>query len=132
MDRTEESLERLIGQTFARTPDEALVYLHTYDYAIPSGVSVFRRDAAWLKPALVDARVPASLHRDCIRFLIDRFADRLERLARRHAGRVSLVDSRGTLAPGGWANELHPKPSGFRKIAEECWAPLLRRDGLAL
>ena len=108
------------------------MYLHTYDYAIPSGKGVFGGNSAWLKPALVDAQVPQSLHQACINFLIDRFTARLKRLVRRHAGRVKLVDSRNTLVKDDWANELHPRPAGFRKIARECWQPSLMRDGLAL
>jgi len=36
----------------------------------------------------------------------------------------------GTLAGADWANEIHPTPNGFKKIAEHCWAPLLRSHGL--
>ena len=42
-----------------------------------------------------------------------------------------IVDSRGTLAEKDWANELHPKGKGFKKIAKERWKPVLKGAGLA-
>jgi hypothetical protein len=36
-----------------------------------------------------------------------------------------LVDTRGTLATADWANELHPFPGGFKKIAS-CFLGALR------
>jgi hypothetical protein len=30
-----------------------------------------------------------------------------------------------------WANELHPKPEGFKRIVQERWQPVLKRAGLA-
>ena len=46
-------------------------------------------------------------------------------------GHLILVDSRGTLNPGEWANELHPTAAGFAKIAGNCWRPVLRDLKLA-
>jgi hypothetical protein len=39
------------------------------------------------------------------------------------------VDQRGTLDRDEWANELHPTPGGFRKVAK-CWIPELEAAGL--
>ena len=39
--------------------------------------------------------------------------------------RPALVERRGTLKKSDWANELHPKPVGFRKIAQRRWNPAL-------
>jgi len=30
----------------------------------------------------------------------------------------SVVDTQGVLSPADWANELHPYPNGFMKIAD--------------
>lgn len=119
----------LIERSLAVMPAGSRVFLHTYDYAIPSGKAVFSR-APWLKPALDDARVPPALQASCVRHLIDQAYDLMHRLETEGAGRVTLVDSRATLAPTDWANELHPRPSGFRKIAEQAWRPAFTRAGL--
>jgi hypothetical protein len=41
----------------------------------------------------------------------------LATLANNSANNFTLVDTQGVLAPGDWANELHPYPAGFRKLA---------------
>jgi hypothetical protein len=41
-----------------------------------------------------------------------------------------VVDTRGTLGPDDWANELHPTMAGFEKIAKH-WEPTLKTVGLA-
>lgn len=41
----------------------------------------------------------------------------LERLASVPADKFILVDAQGTLVAEEWANELHPHPGGFKKLA---------------
>ncbi len=125
MRKTSDSYRALIGLLFASTPARSRIVLHNYDYAWPSGKGVFGNRGAWLKPALDDARVPAELQHDCMKFLIDRVTAELQGLEEIDPARVFLVDSRNTLAEADWANELHPKPAGFRKIATERWEPML-------
>jgi hypothetical protein len=86
---------------------------------------------AWLQPALIDARVPPTLHEACIHHLIDAFFDLLSAITEGDPDHLLLVDSRGTLAPQDWANELHPKPRGFKKIVQQRWQPVLKNAGLA-
>jgi hypothetical protein len=131
MQRVFENYALLISRALFVLPVQAKIFVHTYDYGVPNGVGVFG-GAGWLKPALDDARVPAALQQGCTRFLIDRFHNALAQLVGSSGGgRVVLVDARGTLAAGDWANELHPRPAGFEKIAEQCWRPLLQQEGLA-
>jgi hypothetical protein len=132
MRKTKENYELLLGQIFMAVPSFATVFLHNYDYALPSGKGVFGKDGAWLKPALDDAAVRAGLQSPCMEYLIDRFtAHVLEPLAAQDPDRIIVVDSRDTLDESDWANELHPKPRGFERIAKECWYPELWAQGLA-
>ncbi|MFV0663905.1 SGNH/GDSL hydrolase family protein [Denitromonas sp.] len=131
MDKMMASYRTLIGQIMASTPPGTHILLHNYDYARPSGRGVFGKKSAWLKPALDNARVPAALQQACINYLIDRFSAELQAMVAIDPARIWRVDSVGTLADKHWANELHPKSSGFRKIATTCWRPVLRRLGLA-
>ena len=55
----------------------------------------------------------------------------LHRIAAGDPAHLLIVDSRGTLAEKDWANELHPKGKGFKKIAKERWKPVLKGAGLA-
>ncbi len=131
MDGAQESLDALINMVFVAAPAAVKIFLHNYDYAVPSGKGVFSSNGAWLKPALVHAGVRASLHRECIKYLINQFTRRLENLQAAYPGRVILIDSRDTLADADWANELHPNAAGFKKIARQRWLPLLTAEGLA-
>lgn len=132
MRKTRENYDLLLGQIFMSVPEHAAVFLHNYDYALPSGQGVFGSGGAWLRPALDDAAVPAGLQSSCMEYLIDRFTTGvLEPIVAQAPDRVVLVDSRDTLGESDWANELHPKPRGFRKIAEERWYPELWAWGLA-
>lgn len=119
----------LIDLVAARVPAAARIFVHSYDYAPPSGKGVIGH--GWLKPALDAARVPPALQAACVRLVVDALGDRLQALATRYAGRVVFVDSRGTLGPGDWANELHPRAAGFERIARERWRPALVAAGLA-
>jgi hypothetical protein len=99
------------------------VVVHNYDYAVPDGRGVFR-DERWLKAPMEDRRVPAELMQPCVNYLIDRFTVIMQALEQTNS-MVRFVASAGCLKKNEWANELHPKPAGFTKLAVERWAPVL-------
>jgi hypothetical protein len=115
----------LIGQIYTRTPANCHIIMHTYDYAIPDGKGVFG-SKGWLRPALVEAQVPAALHQACMDHVLDSFAKTLTSITKSDPTHFHVVDSRGVLKASDWANELHPKGSGFAKIAEKSWKPVLK------
>ncbi len=129
MKKTAASYRALIGQVLVQSG--AKIVMHNYDYAQPSGKGIFSPRSAWLRPALIDAKVPERLHQACINALMDRVSAELEALTGIDKSRIVLVDSRNTLGEKDWANELHPKPAGFRKIARQKWRPVLERIELA-
>jgi hypothetical protein len=106
-----------------------MVVMHAYDYAIPDGRGVIGE--SWLKPALDDAKVAARLQQECVNVLIDRFHDVLSAICETDPDHFKLVDSRGTLGPEDWANELHPTKQGFQKLVTRKWMPVLQNIGLA-
>jgi hypothetical protein len=130
LDRMEQYYRKLIGLIYTYTSLDCLIVMHTYDYAIPDGRGVFG-GSGWLKPALAAAGVPEGLQRDCVRYLITAFHDMLTVIASGDPKHLLVVDSRGTLADKDWANELHPKGDGFKKIAMERWKPVLQQAELA-
>ena len=121
----------LIGRIYTHTNLNCMVFMHTYDYAIPDGRPVFRNGKAWLKPALDDAQVPAALQQACVIYLMDRFYATLKSICALDPQHLFVVDSRGTLGPSDWANELHPKSFGFGKIVKQRWEPMLVANNLA-
>ena len=96
----------------------ALLFFHDYDFAFPNGEGVFDDlIGPWLKPSLDfrDWRELAAAT-DVVRQFLLGFRAMLLKIAASHQG-VVFVDTQGTLGPGDWANELHPTPPGFDKIA---------------
>ncbi len=109
----------------------ATVLVHNYDYAIPDGRTLPGL-RSWLKLPMDNCRVPVAgapqggVRRDIVRGLIDHFTLCLDDVVAAPAGpnppAVELVWSAGTLSDTAWANELHPRPSGFGKLVAECWS----------
>ena len=93
------------------------------DYALPDAedfIGLRHR----LKAPMDLSGVPKPLQRPLINRLIDDFGDRLQAFANANAG-VTFIRSAGTLTDNDWANELHPRPSSFERLAKQCWkAPL--------
>ena len=131
MKKVAEEYTLLIGQIMVKCPAGIKIFTQSYDYAIPSGQDVFGGDAGWLKPARDNALVPEGLQRDCVKCLINHFSDVLQTLVDQGNGQVVFVDTRNTLSDADWANELHPKPGGFEKIAAKKWKPALKKSKLA-
>ncbi len=131
MKKLQESYQILIGQIMAAGLPSTRIILHNYDYALPSGKGVFGQDSSWLRRSLDDAKVPRHLQAGCVRYVIDRLTVELTRLTHIDPSRIFLVDSRGCLEATEWANEIHPTPGGFRRIAEERWRPVLQKLNLA-
>lgn len=130
MAKTEDSYRTLLGQIMISTSQKTEIYLHNYDYAYPTGKGLFGNNSKWLKSALDDANVTPGIQHDCIKYLIDRFTTVLNKVASSYTNRILVVDSTNTLVKKDWANELHPKASGFKKIARKKWLPILRSKGL--
>ncbi|SAK69143.1 hypothetical protein AWB75_03473 [Caballeronia catudaia] len=95
----------------------ATIFVHAYDFAIPSGTGACHLAGPWLRPSLVDRGwpdlAPGSL---IVKTILVHFHAMLQRLASDPANDMVLVQTQGTLAPEEWANELHPTGAGFAKI----------------
>lgn len=106
----------------------APIFVHAYDFAIPTGVSACHLAGPWLRPSLVDRGwpdlAPGTL---IVKTILGEFRAMLQRLASVPAHDMVLVETQGTLAPGDWANELHPTGAGFARIADRFRAALATR-----
>ena len=127
---------RTLLDTVAAARPGVPVLLHNYDYAIPDGRTLLGM-RSWLKLPMDNCGVPAAgaprngLRREIVRDLIDRFTlcldDVIGAVVGLRPAPVELVWSAGTLGDAAWANELHPRPSGFNRIVAECWSGPARR-----
>jgi hypothetical protein len=90
---------------------ECPIFVHAYDFAIPTNIGICDNlIGPWLKPSLV--------YRGWMDTAVGtlQFRGALTQIVAAHKN-VIYVETQGTLAPSDWANELHPTPSGFDKIA---------------
>ncbi len=72
------------------------------------------------------AKVKTSIQQDVVNLLIDSLGKRLEALESSANGRVVFLRTVGTLKPEQWANELHPTPRGFNKMATKHWVDAVK------
>ena len=103
---------------------ESLVFLHNYDYAVPTGIGVLGF-GHWLKAPMDAVGVPTPVQPLAVDYLINVFNDALAQVQKDYPDHVLIVDSRGTLTQADWANELHPTPAGFNKLVTRAWQPVL-------
>jgi hypothetical protein len=92
------------------------IFGHCYDFPIPNGAHPACA-GPWLKPSLDftgwnTAQGTAILHQALVNFKA-----MLTGLASSPANLFSLIDTQGVLDSSDWANELHPHPGGFKKLA---------------
>jgi len=101
------------------------IFIHGYDFAIPSGQGVCDDTIGpWLKPSL-DYRgwTNRATATQVVREFLLQFRSTLVQIAGAYQ-KVIYVETQGTLKPDQWANELHPTPEGFDKIAAKFLAAL--------
>jgi hypothetical protein len=93
------------------------IFAHCYDFPIPNGVHP-ACVGPWLQPSLAFTNWgPADGLRICRQALLA-FKAMLSRLESDPSNLFFLVDTQGVLLAEDWANELHPYPGGFRKLAD--------------
>lgn len=110
----------------------ATVLMHNYDYAWPTGKGLFG-PSDWLKAPMDKALVPNKLRRPLFKELIKRLGEAQLALTKEPGlGPIVAVQSAGTLPDdkSSWANELHPKPSEFRRLARKALLPEIKRLNL--
>ena len=106
----------------------APIFVHGYDFAIPSGVPACLAVGPWLKPALdfLGWTNPAAA-RMIVHDALSQLGKILAQLAADPGNNLIYVPTQGTLASSDWANELHPQPQGFIKLAAKFHRALARQ-----
>ncbi len=132
---------QLIDMVFTAIP-HAKIFLHNYDRAIPTGKG-FVGNGNWLKEPMTRAHVERSLQQGIVNRLLFEFTQRLKARAA-SSNQIYFVDSarlgdigdpddikgKGTLTRTEWADELHPRPRGFNKIAKSRWGAAFEKAGM--
>jgi hypothetical protein len=126
--------ERLLDARDSLRPN-CVVFAHSYCYFQPTGrkaTGPFGLGSAgpWLRPVLKDKGIdPATEGPQVARYLVDELHARLQALAA-HRARFIVVDTRSALPLDDvhWADEIHPSGTGFRRLAQDFWRPVLARQ----
>jgi hypothetical protein len=92
------------------------IFGHAYDFPIPNGIHP-PCIGPWLQPSLAYCGWDLQRGREIARRALGEFRGLLARLAADQSNSFILVETQGTLVDADWANELHPYPGGFGKIA---------------
>jgi len=94
------------------------IFGHCYDFPVPNGAHPVCA-GPWLQPSLNYAGWNVTQGTAIVQQALLGFRAMLKGLESNAANNFVLVDTQGTLAPADWANELHPYPAGFKKIASK-------------
>ncbi|MBN9257895.1 MULTISPECIES: SGNH/GDSL hydrolase family protein [unclassified Mesorhizobium] len=94
------------------------VFSHCYDFPIPNGVSPWCI-GPWLKPSIDFCNWTVPQGKAIVHDALVAFRVMLKRLESDAANNFHVVETQGILKPADWANELHPHPAGFKKIAQK-------------
>lgn len=132
LDEIVASYTRLLDARDALRP-QCVVVAHSYCYFQPNGRKAtgpfgLLKAGPWMRPVLVAKGIdPDTEGRDLARYLVDELHARLMSLAAARP-RFKVVDMRSALPSDDthWADEIHPSGTGFRKLAEDHWRPMLR------
>jgi hypothetical protein len=105
------------------------IFGHCYDYALPNGVPAAVVFGPWLQPSFRFAYYNFLDAQQVVVDMIDKLFYLLKGLASDAKNNFHLIDTRNTIAPtdappDGWANELHPYPQGFGRLADKFLAAL--------
>ncbi len=122
-------------------PKTRPIIIHGYDRSIPDGrgfeLAGLKVTGPWLQRAMNDADVnPDLAFRTELSAALNNHLNDVFQRFHDPQNHVYYIDSRGTLSNGAdyqndWENELHPTPSGFDKIVDKCWIPVLQKLGMA-
>jgi hypothetical protein len=99
------------------------VFGHCYDFPIPDGRHPICA-GPWLEPSLEFAGWDAARGASIVKEALQEFRAMLSGLAAEPGNKFILVETQGLFAAGDWANELHPYPAGFTRVAEKFVAAL--------
>ncbi len=101
------------------------IFVHGYDFAWPTGIGAPCGIGPWLRPSLfkqgwMEGNPLSAVERGAriIADMLGRFAHMLAGLAADPTNNLVLIQTQAVLDPQTeWANELHPTPGGFAKVA---------------
>ncbi|MFP5078190.1 SGNH/GDSL hydrolase family protein [Rhizobium sp. YIM 134829] len=117
--KTVEQSYRTLFDLRDRFAEGVPIFAHTYGFAIPNGVHP-RCAGPWLQPSLTERGWTAPEQAaEIVREMLKLFQDMLNDLQHERSNNFHVIRSHQLIEPEDWANELHPKYLGFRKVVRQ-------------
>jgi hypothetical protein len=111
-----------------RYADKVPIFGHCYDFARPMQPHP-PCVGPWISPSLTFTGWSTEEGAQIIHDALELFKGMVDELERSRQYDFTVVQTQNTLAKSDWANELHPHPPGFKKLAEKFLDALRLRFG---
>lgn len=96
------------------------ILVHSYDYIIPVDTDLQPKKTSWLgKYMILKHMDPQAERESVIRFIVDEFNKRLQKVVAAFPGVVYYVNVRDIVARDSWYDEIHPTNDGFGLVADK-------------
>lgn len=96
------------------------ILVHSYDYVIPVDTDLTPKKTSWLGKYMIEKQIkPQPEREEVIRFILDRFNDRLKKIVADYPDIVYYIDARNTVVRNSWYDEIHPTNDGFVLVADK-------------
>ncbi len=119
LDRLEVWYTDMFKELHNRYPNLRML-VHSYDYIIPVDTDLYPRKTSWLGKYMIRKNIHQQTVRESlIRFMVDEFNKRLEKVAAAFPGVVYYINVREIVERGSWYDEIHPTNAGFQLVADK-------------
>ncbi|MCF0072923.1 SGNH/GDSL hydrolase family protein [Dyadobacter sp. CY261] len=111
------NFKNLFNKLLSKHPNSK-IFFHCYDYFIPLKTSAEKIN--WVGRTMTESGIsPQSQRQNLVKYIVDRFADKLSSITQdnQFRNKVTFVDTRNSIPPDQWANELLPSKNGFQAVA---------------
>jgi lysophospholipase L1-like esterase len=96
------------------------ILVHSYDYIIPVDTDLQPKKTSWLgKYMILKHMNPQAERESVIKFIVDEFNKRLQKVVAAFPGVVYYVNVRDIVAHDSWYDEIHPTNEGFGLVADK-------------
>lgn len=95
------------------------ILTHSYDYIIPADTTQHPKMVSWLGKYMIEKNIQPQQERETlIRYMVDTFNERLEKVVKEFPDHVSYINVRGLVDRNSWFDEIHPTNAGFKLVAD--------------
>jgi N-acetyl-anhydromuramyl-L-alanine amidase AmpD len=96
------------------------ILVHSYDYIVPVDTDLTPKKTSWLGRYMIMKQVrPQAERESLIRFVVDEFNKRLQKVVAAFPGVVYYINVREIVMHDSWYDEIHPTNEGFGLVADK-------------